>query len=107
MASFQAKTGWRRLKKRENKNYRFVSFRTEALEKIQEKQQKRGRKRENKNCLSVPLLHDGKYRIPKKEKKSKKIKKYHCGFVSRQNRLENAEKEKNKNCLSVPFRSDW
>ena len=25
---------------RENKNYRFVSFRTEALEKIQEKQQK-------------------------------------------------------------------
>ena len=25
-ASFQAKTGWKRLKKRENKNYRFVSF---------------------------------------------------------------------------------
>ena len=26
MASFQAKIGWKRLKKRENKNYRFVSF---------------------------------------------------------------------------------
>ena len=26
MASFQTKTGWKRLKKRENKNYRFVSF---------------------------------------------------------------------------------
>ena len=26
MASFQAKTGWKRLEKRENKNYRFVSF---------------------------------------------------------------------------------
>ena len=26
MASFQAKKGWKRLKKRENKNYRFVSF---------------------------------------------------------------------------------
>ena len=26
MASFQAKTGWKRLRKRENKNYRFVSF---------------------------------------------------------------------------------
>ena len=26
MASFQAKTGWKRQKKRENKNYRFVSF---------------------------------------------------------------------------------
>ena len=25
-ASFQAKTGWKWLKKRENKNYRFVSF---------------------------------------------------------------------------------
>ena len=26
MASFQAQTGWKRLKKRKNKNYRFVSF---------------------------------------------------------------------------------
>ena len=26
MTSFQAKTGWKRLKKRENKKYRFVSF---------------------------------------------------------------------------------
>ena len=26
MAYFQAKIGWKRLKKRENKNYRFVSF---------------------------------------------------------------------------------
>ena len=46
MASFQAKIGW-----------------------------KRRRKRENKNCLSVPFLLDGKYKIPKKEKKNKKIKK--------------------------------
>ena len=27
MASFQAKIGWKRLRKRENKNYRSVSFR--------------------------------------------------------------------------------
>ena len=53
MASFQAKIGW-----------------------------KRRRKRENKNCLSVPLLPDRKLKIPKKEKKNKKIKKYHCGFIS-------------------------
>ena len=26
MASFQAIMGWKRLRKRENKNYRFVSF---------------------------------------------------------------------------------
>ena len=43
MASFQAKIGW-----------------------------KRGRKRENKNCISVPFLPNGKYKIPKKEKKNKK-----------------------------------
>ena len=60
MASFQAKIGW-----------------------------KRGRKRENKNCISVPFLPDGKYKIPKKEKK-----KYHCGFISCHNMLEKAEKKK-------------
>ena len=46
MASFEAKIGW-----------------------------KRRRKRENTNCLSVPFLPDGKYKIPKKVKKNKKIKK--------------------------------
>ena len=40
MASFQAKIGW-----------------------------KRRRKRENKNCLSVPFLPDRKYKIQKSEKK--------------------------------------
>ena len=65
MASFQAKIGW-----------------------------KMGRKRENKNCISVPFLPDGKYKIPKKGKKNKKIKKYHCGFISCKNRLEKAEKKK-------------
>ena len=30
MTSFQAKIGWKRLKKRENKNYRFVSFLPDA-----------------------------------------------------------------------------
>ena len=44
MASFQAKKGW-----------------------------KRTRKSENKNCISVPFLPDGKYKTPKKEKKRKKI----------------------------------
>ena len=43
MASFQAKKGWKRM-----------------------------RKSENKNCISVPFLPDGKYKTPKKEKKIKK-----------------------------------
>ena len=42
MASFQAKKGW-----------------------------KRTRKSENKNCISVPFLPDGKYKTPKKERKKK------------------------------------
>ena len=40
MAAFQAKTGWKRLKKRENKNYRFVSFLHVAKEIIKKKLQK-------------------------------------------------------------------
>ena len=40
MTSFQTKISWKRLTKGENKNYRFVSFRVDALDKIQEKQQK-------------------------------------------------------------------
>ena len=63
VASFQAKIGWKRLRKRENKNYRSVSFLLDAL-----------------------------YRSSKK--KIKKLKKYHYGFISSQNRLEKAEKEK-------------
>ena len=60
MASLQAKIGW-----------------------------KRTRKSENKNCLSVPFLPNGKHKIPKIE-----IKKYHCGFISSQNRMEKVEKER-------------
>ena len=39
MASFQAKTGCKRLEKRENKNYRFVSFLPDGKQKIPKKQQ--------------------------------------------------------------------
>ena len=62
MASFQAKTGWKRLKKGENKSYRFVSF-----------------------------LHDAKEIIQKNSKKILKIKKPYYGFFSSQNRLEKVD----------------
>ena len=79
MASFQAIIGWKRLRQRENKNYRFVSFPPDAKLKIPKKQQKnlkkklkntimasfqakigckRQRKIENKNCRSVSFLPD-------------------------------------------------
>ena len=38
MASFQAKIFWKRPSKRENKNYRFVSFLPDGYLKIQKKQ---------------------------------------------------------------------
>ena len=74
MASFQAKIGWKRLRKRENKNYRSVSFLLDAKQEIQKQAKvfkklknmvtpsfqakigwKRPRKRENKNYRSVPF----------------------------------------------------
>ena len=77
MASFQAKIVWKRPRKRENKNYRFVSFLPGAEQKMPKKKSKkkqkikkntimasfqakivwkRPRKRENKNYSFVPSL---------------------------------------------------
>ena len=67
MASFQAKIGWKRLTRRENKNYRFVSFR------------------------SYPT---GNRKFQKNNTKIQKIQKYHYGFISSQNRLEKPDKER-------------
>ena len=78
MASIQAKIGWKRQRKRENKNYRSVPFLPDGLEKIPKKKQKnfkelkntnmasfqtkigwkRLRMRENKNYRSISFLHD-------------------------------------------------
>ena len=66
MAAFQAKTDWKRLKMRENKNYRSVSFLSGTKQKIKKK-----------NC-----------------KKIQKIKKNHYGYISGPKMLEKAEKGK-------------
>ena len=47
MGSFQAKRGWKRLRKRENKNYRSVTFLPDGLEKIPKKKQKNFEKLNN------------------------------------------------------------
>ena len=47
MASFQAKIVWKRPRKRENKNYRFVPFLPNALQKIPRKYQKIQKIKEN------------------------------------------------------------
>ena len=63
MDFFQARIGWKRMRQRENKNY-----------------------------CSVPFLPDEKKKFPKEQRKIQKIKEYHYGFISIQNRLEKAEK---------------
>ena len=60
MASFQAKTGQERLRRRENKNYRSVHFLPNPQQRIQKK---------------------------KKSIKTQKIKKQQYGFFSSQNQL--------------------
>ena len=47
MASFQANIVWKRPRKRENKNYRFVSFLPVTLQKIPKKQQKNSKNKIN------------------------------------------------------------
>ena len=79
MASFQAKIGWKRPRKRKKKNYRSDPFLPNAEQKIQKTivkkfkklkttimhsfqgkmGQKLQRNRENKNYCSDPFLHDG------------------------------------------------
>ena len=73
MDSFQDKIVWKRMRKRENKNYRSVptlrvivnskkigkKFKIAIMASFQAKiSWKNPRKRENKNFRSVPLLHD-------------------------------------------------
>ena len=49
MAAFQAKIGWQRMRKIENKNHRSISFLPDAQQKIKKKQQK------NSKNLKIPL----------------------------------------------------
>ena len=44
MASFQAKTGWETLRKRENKNYCSDQFLPDSLQRIPKKQKKKIKK---------------------------------------------------------------
>ena len=82
MASFEAKIGWRRSRKRENKNYRTVPYQLDAKQKIAKKFKtlkktimaafqaktdwKTLKKRENKNYRFVSFRSD-----PMRKKKFK------------------------------------
>ena len=68
MASYKAKIGWKRLRKRENKNYRSVSFLPDMLYKIPKKQKK------NLENKKIPLWHHFKSKEVGKGREREKIK---------------------------------
>ena len=92
MVSFHRKIDWKRQRKKENKNYRSVSFCPDRQEQIPKKQQKKFKKLENtirasfqakiswkmlrksknKNYRSVSFLPDRQEKIPKKQQKHSK-----------------------------------
>ena len=53
MASFKAKIGQKRMRKRENKNYHYVSFLPDAKLKIPKKQKKKFKKLKNTIVASL------------------------------------------------------
>ena len=76
MNSFQAKIGWKKMRKREIKI--IVPF----------------------HSVPTRCVIENSKQIAKK---FKKLKKYHCGFISSKNRLEKTEKGRKKNYHSVAF----
>ena len=99
MASFQAKIVWKRPRKRENRNYCFITFLPNALQKILKKQQKnekiiplwlnfnsksveRGREREKiKIIVSFRPYLTNNRKFQKNCKIIQKIKKCQYGFI--------------------------
>ena len=69
MASFQAKTGWKMLKKRENKNYRFVFVPTRRIRGNGKKIAKKFKKLKNPVMTSF-LAKIGWKRLTKRENKN-------------------------------------
>ena len=70
MASFQAKIGWKRLRKRENKTYHSIPFLPNAYEEIIKKWQKN-----SKNSI-IPLLVSFDAKIGWKRSKKGENKNY-------------------------------
>ena len=118
MASFQAKIGWKRWRKVENKNCPSVPFVLDGKYKIPKKEKKikkiplwlhfmtkqvgKCREREKiKIVFLFPSDRTSNRKFKKKRRKFKKIKTYNCGFISSQNRMEKAQREKRK--LSFRF----
>ena len=123
MTSFQAKICLKRLRMRENKNYRSVSFLPDGQGKIPKKQQKiekyhfffiprknrleNAENGENKNYRYVLFLPDRQEKIPKKiEKTLKKLKNTITDSSQAKIGGKMLRKRENKNYHSVSFLPD-
>ena len=67
MASFHAKIVWNRPRQRENKNYRFVSFLPDALQKIKKKKQQKNKKVNKKNTIMASFQAKIVWKRPRKK----------------------------------------
>ena len=72
----------------------------------QESVAKGGERDKIKSIVTFRSYSTRNLKFQKNCNKIQKIKIYHYGFVSSENRLEKAKKEKNKNYRSVPFLHD-
>ena len=69
MASFQAKIGWKRMRKGENKNYRFVPFRSYPV-------RKRKCQKKSKKIKKIPSLLHFERKIGWKRRRKRQNKNY-------------------------------
>ena len=70
MASFQAKIGWKRPRRRKNKNYRFVSFRSVPTKREIENSKKIAIKlKELKYTIMTSFQAKTGWKMPRKRKK--------------------------------------
>ena len=112
MDTFQAIIGWKRMRNRENKNYRSAPFLPNAKKKIpknsknikivkrfhygfissQKQVGKGGEKEKIKIIVTFRFYPTRNSKFQKKREKIQIIKKYPYGFLSRQNRFEKAKK---------------
>ena len=87
MASFQAKIGCKMPSQRENKNTFMALWHPFKPKQV-------GKGRERVKIKIIFPLRSYPTRNRKFQRNSKKIKKYHYGFISSKNRLEKDEKER-------------
>ena len=75
MSSFQAKIGWKRQRKRENKNYRFVPFLLNCLDKIPKKFKKfQNNSKKIQKIIKIPFWLQFKPKQDEKGREREKIK---------------------------------